>query len=912
MFETITRTMRKVFGDANERELKRLQPLVQRINERESAMQAMSDEQLAAQSVVFREKLAQGASLDDILVDTFAVVREVGRRTMGMRHYDCQLIGGMTIHQGRIAEMRTGEGKTLVATLPATLNALAGKGVHLITVNDYLAERDAEWMSQIYRFLGLEVGVILSNDRDPGRKRAAYAADITYGTNNEFGFDYLRDNMKFRKEEYVQRGHAYAIIDEVDSVLIDEARTPLIISGPAQGDVSLYVVVDAVVPLLQVDRDFTLDEKARNTALTEEGIARVEERLGIDNLYDPQHIEALHHVTQSLKAHHLFKRDRDYVVEGGEVVIVDEQRGRKMYGRRWSDGLHQAVEAKEKVEVQPESQTYATITYQNYFRMYDKLSGMTGTAVTEAGEFAEIYDLDVTVIPTNKPIARLDAEDVVYKNQRGKFRAVVEEIKAVNTRGQPILVGTTSVEKSHQLSQMLAAAGVPHEVLNAKQHEREAHVVAQAGRFGAVTISTNMAGRGTDIKLGGNPEELAGTEFDEEADPEGFAAAVERWRPICEEEAAKVLSAGGLHIIGTERHESRRVDNQLRGRSGRQGDPGSSRFYVALDDRLMRRFGSDRIVVWMERMGLQDDEAIEQRMVTRAIEGAQKKVEAHNFNIRKDLLEYDDVMNDQRRGVYDLRRRAIEGDGVVEMIDEAVENICNDIMDDYCEEGLNPEHWNLDGIRGNLERVFGTTWDDGDDVIRDLARAELDQRLRGSARAAIAAKQEDLGDDAYAQVARMLLLQLTDSLWKDHLLALDRLRQGVGVRGFGQRNPLLEYKREAFQMYLMMSAQRDEDVVTKLLRAEVRAEAPAAAAPGPSPATGPMDLDAIRARMAASSQSAAPPAPAAPARPAAGEEARAFAAEHGVSRNDPCPCGSGQKFKKCCGGKAAAPPANPA
>ena len=909
MFDAITQAVKRVFGDANEREVKRIRPLVAQISAREDAMKALSDADLAAQTARFRERLDQGATLDDLLVDAFATVREVGRRTMRMRHYDCQMIGGIVIHQGRIAEMRTGEGKTLVATLPAYLNALAGKGVHLITVNDYLAERDAAWMSPIYRFLGLEIGTILSSDRNSASKRQAYQADITYGTNNEFGFDYLRDNMKFRLDEYVQRGHPFAILDEVDSILIDEARTPLIISGPAGGSVDLYVVVDAVIPLLQVDQDFSLDEKSRNVTLTEEGIARVEDRLGLDNLYDPQNIEVLHHVTQALKAHHLFKRDRDYVVEGGEIVIVDEHTGRKMHGRRWSDGLHQAVEAKEKVEVQPESQTYATITYQNYFRMYDKLAGMTGTALTEAAEFAEIYNLDVVVIPTNKPIARVDHEDIIYKNQRGKFAAVVEEIREVHGRGQPILVGTTSVEKSNQLSQLLQASGVRHEVLNAKQHEREAHIVAQAGRLGSVTISTNMAGRGTDIKLGGNPEELAAGEVDPHGDPDAFAAALATWTARCTEEADKVRAVGGLHIIGTERHESRRVDNQLRGRSGRQGDPGSSRFYVALDDPLMRMFGSERMVVWMERMGMRDDEAIEQRMVTNAIEGAQKKVEAHNFNIRKNLLEYDDVMNYQRKGVYDLRRAALEGDGIDRMVEQATDNIVNDIVDDYCEEGLNPEHWNVTGIRENLERVFGITWEDSDDAIRDLARAELEQRLRREAHGAVTAKREALEatrEGAFGEVGRMLVLRLTDALWKDHLLALDRLRQGVSVRGYGQRNPLLEYKREAYQMYLMMSAARDEQLVTQLIRAEIRAEAPPAEPVARAAGAQPVGLADIQARLAAM-RGAQAPAPAAPAGPpAAGAEARAFAEAHGIGRNDPCPCGSGRKFKKCCGARDAA------
>ncbi|MGC6514400.1 MAG: preprotein translocase subunit SecA [Myxococcota bacterium] len=899
MFESFNSAVKWMFGDANSRELKKLAPMVSTINGLESAMKAMSDEQLAAQTAVFKQKIENGAPLDELLPEVFATVREVSVRTMGMRHYDCQLIGGMVIHSGRIAEMKTGEGKTLASTLPTYLNALSGKGVHLVTVNDYLAARDAEWMSPIYDFLGMNVGVILSGQRDSRAKREAYAADITYGTNNEFGFDYLRDNMKFSIEDYVQRGHNFAIVDEIDSILIDEARTPLIISGPANIPVDLYNVVDAVIPMLQRDIDFVLDEKARNVTLTEEGISRVEDRLGVDNLYDPQNLEVLHHSMQSLKAHHLFKRDRDYMVRAGEVIIVDEFTGRTMPGRRWSDGLHQAVEAKEKVEIQPESQTYATVTYQNYFRMYDKLAGMTGTAETEAAEFAGIYDLDVVIIPTNKPIARQDHDDVVYKNQTGKFNAVLEDIRECHQRGQPVLVGTTSVEKSEIVSRLLKQAKIPHEVLNAKQHDREADIVAQAGRLGAVTISTNMAGRGTDIKLGGNPEAMAASEADPESDAEGYAAALGRFEPQCREERQKVLEAGGLHIIGTERHESRRVDNQLRGRSGRQGDPGSSRFYLGLDDQLFRVFGSDRFTVWMERMGLRDDEAIEHRWITGAIENAQKKVEGYHFNIRKNLLEYDDVMNYQRKGIYDLRRRALAGEGVREMLNESLENVVNDVMDDFCGEGLRPEHWNIRGIRDNIRRVFGLEWAEEDDALRDLSRVEIKNRITTEANDRVSEKAEAMGEEVFDQVSRMMILRLTDDLWKDHLLAIQRLRQSVGLRGYGQRNPLLEYKREAYQMYLMMSATRDEAVMTRVLLAEVRAEPEAA--PAATPERPKLNFPSLPAVSAP----AEPAPPAAPARPQKGEEARAFAAEHGVQRNDPCPCGSGHKFKKCCGSKKA-------
>jgi len=922
MFEAITGAVKRVFGDANQRQLKKLNPRVALVRELEPKMKALSDAQLAAKTAEFRQKLDNGASLDDLLVESFAVAREAAVRTLGMRHYDCQVLGGIVLHQGKIGEMKTGEGKTLVATLPLYLNGLEGKGAHLITVNDYLAERDAEWMAPVYNFLGLEVGKILSKDRGPEATRikaAAYAADITYGTNNEFGFDYLRDNMKFRLEDFVQRGHRFAIVDEVDSILIDEARTPLIISGPMSSSTDLYSIVDAVIPLLQKEIHFTLDEKGKSVTLTDEGITKVEQKLGVDNLYDTQNMEVLHHVSQSLKAHHLFKRDRDYVVRDNDVVIVDEFTGRLMHGRRWSDGLHQAVEAKEKVPIQEESQTYATVTYQNYFRMYDKLAGMTGTAATEAAEFASIYDLDTLIIPTNEPIARLDQDDIVYKTQMEKFRAVVEDIKERNAHGQPILVGTTSVEKSEIVSKLLKRTGISHEVLNAKNHAREAHIVAQAGRLGSVTISTNMAGRGTDIKLGGNPEEMALEHLDPEVEPDAFAARVTELESQCLAERDKVLEAGGLHIVGTERHESRRVDNQLRGRSGRQGDPGSSRFYLSLEDDLLRIFGSDKITVWMERMGLQDDEPIEHRWITSSIENAQKKVEGFHFNSRKNLLEYDDVMNYQRNGVYDLRKRALEGDGIEDMVQESVDNTVEDIMDDYCDEGLHPEHWNLGGIRDNARRVFGIEFEESDEQLRDYARDEIKQRLLSEATGKVHEKRESLGDEVFREIGRMLILQLADQLWKDHLLAMDRLRQGVGLRGYGQRNPLLEYKREAFHMFLMMSAMRDEMVLTRLIRAEIAPAQAAAAMPTKGMARNvasgglesresrapgaqrPMVSAASAAAAAASApRPTAPATPSAPVRPKKGIEAFEFAAEHDVKRNDPCPCGSGKKFKKCC------------
>ena len=916
MLEKLTTTLG--IANSNDREIRRLQPVVARINDLEKPYEALTIEQLRGKTAEFRMRLDQGASTDDLLIDAFATVREVSKRILGMRHYDVQLIGGQVMHAGRIAEMRTGEGKTLSATLPVYLNALEEKGVHVVTVNDYLASRDADWMGQIYRFLGMSVGKILSGERNDRVKRDAYMADITYGTNNEFGFDYLRDNMKYSLDAYVQRGHHYAIVDEIDSILIDEARTPLIISGPAESSVDLYYVVDAVIPQLQDDVDFVRDEKSKNVTLTEGGIRKVEDRLGLDNLYDDRNMLVLHHVMQSLKAHHMYKRDKDYVVRGGKVTIVDEFTGRLMSGRRWSDGLHQAVEAKEKVQVEAESQVYATITFQNLFRMYSKLSGMTGTAETEAPEFAGIYDLDVVVIPTNRPIARDDQEDVVYKTQMEKFRAVIEEIKVLHAKGQPILVGTTSVEKSEIVHQLLKRAKIPHEVLNAKNHAREALIVAQAGRLGALTISTNMAGRGTDIKLGGNPDEMAKAEIDPEVDPEGYEELAARYRVQCAEEQKKVLAAGGLHIIGTERHESRRIDNQLRGRSGRQGDPGSSHFFLSLEDDLLRMFGSDKITVWMERMGLKDDEPIEHRWITKALENAQRKVEGHNYQVRKNLLEYDDVMNYQRKGVYDLRRKALAGEGIEEMLFESAENVVTDIVDECAQEGVNPEQWLVSDIRERATKVFGIVIDESDEEFRDQSRAEVHARLLDEASARLRAKLEELGEEVGLEMGRMLLLQLTDSLWKDHLLAMDRLRQGVGIRGYGQRNPLLEYKREAFHMFLLMSATRDETLLQRILEAEPELAEAAAANPTKQMARRLVSGDLGKQIQESRDTAAAPPPlavpepprpkQAAPARrPNPGEEAREFAFVNQVRRNDPCPCGSGNKFKKCCYDKSWEP-----
>jgi preprotein translocase subunit SecA len=916
MFKAISGITKRFFGNANERELNKLLPLVEEVNALESSIQALNDDQLRAKTAEFRGRIEAGESVDDLLPEAFAVVREVGWRVLSMRHFDCQLLGGIVLHKGMIAEMKTGEGKTLVATLPVYLNALSGKGAHVVTVNDYLAERDANWMRPIYEFLDMTVGVILQGERDEKVKQAAYGCDITYGTNNEFGFDYLRDNMKFSFDQMVQRGHNFAIIDEVDSILIDEARTPLIISGPMRSSIDTYTLTDSVIPLLQEEIDFVVDEKAKGVNLTDEGIGKVERKLGIDNLYDPQNMEVLHHVSQSLKAHHIFKRDRDYVVRENKVVIVDEFTGRLMHGRRWSDGLHQAVEAKEKVRVEQESQVYATITFQNLFRMYDKLSGMTGTADTEAAEFADIYDLDTRVIPTNKPLARDDQEDIVYRTQVEKFRAVTDQILECHKAGQPVLVGTTSVEKSEIVARSLEKAGVPHEILNAKNHSREAIIVAQAGRLKSVTISTNMAGRGTDIKLGGNPEELTKEEvghavWDEavlpgmtgpnpETHPD-LSEVFARYVGECDAECEKVKDVGGLFIVGTERHESRRVDNQLRGRAGRQGDVGGSRFYLSLEDDLMRMFGSEKMTTWMERMGIEDDEPIVHHWISSAIANAQKKVEGYNFNIRKNLLEYDDVMNYQRKGVYEIRRRALKGEDMWEMAAESLQSVVQDIMDDFLEEGR-PEHWNLDGLRGNMERVFGLRWDDDDDEsLRDHSRHELIERLTEEATAVLEAKREDLSEKAFDEVAQMLFLQFTDNLWKDHLLALDRLRQGVGLRGYGQRNPLLEYKREALQMYMMMSAMRDEEVLKRLLRVELQTEAPVAETPAAAPAAASLG-DALSGASAAIGDVVATPEPVEePTRPAKGKEARDYALANKIRRNDPCPCGSGKKLKKCCG-----------
>ena len=927
MFGRVESVFKKVFGSSNDRTLKKMRPTVAAILDLEPAMKARSDEELAGMTALFKQRLENGEPLDDLLVEVYACVREVSVRVLGMRHYDVQMMGGMVLHEGKVAEMKTGEGKTLCATLPLYLNALEGKGAHLVTVNDYLAKRDGEWMGGIYAFLGMSTGSILSGERNDRVKREAYGSDITYGTNNEFGFDYLRDNMKFRAEDYAQRGHRFGIVDEVDSILIDEARTPLIISGPTNDSVDKYFVIDQVVPLLQDELDYLVDEKGRSVHLTDAGVDKVETKLGIDNLYDPHNMEILHHVNQALKAHTVFKRDKDYVVREGKVVIVDEHTGRLMHGRRWSDGLHQAVEAKEKLRIENESQTYATITFQNLFRMYDKLAGMTGTAETEAPELANIYDLEVVVVPTNEPLIRDDEDDIVYRTQEEKFEMVLRDIVDCNERGQPVLVGTTSVEKSELVARMLKRRKIEHQTLNAKQHAREGHVVAQAGRLGSVTISTNMAGRGTDIKLGGNPEELA-KDMVEEGDSEAYTAKLAELEAACAEERLRVLEAGGLRIIGTERHESRRIDNQLRGRAGRQGDPGSSKFFLSLEDDLLRIFGTDKMMAFMDKMGMRDEEPIQHPWISKSIENAQKKVEGHHFNIRKNLLEYDDVLNQQRKLVYDLRRRILTGDGdeLREITLEAFEGVVEDMLDDCVQEGVHPEEWDIKGFREKCLSAFGYSFEEDDDAIRDFAHVELRDRMMGVGTAAYEAKEKELGESCH-QIERMLLLQFTDQLWKDHLLAMDRLRDGIGLRGYGQRNPLLEYKKEGFNMFMMMTALRDESVVSRLLRVQLTTEAEDAAGRGDKRtarqvAQGALEQKAVpkapalppglsAEQNAAAAKAAAPATPIQRKAPDAGEPARLFAAQAGLRRNDPCPCGSGSKYKKCCyqsGWKAPVPP----
>jgi len=808
----------KLFGTKNERDLKKLRPYVSAINALEPSIQKLTDAQLQAKTAEFKEKLSQGASLEDILIESFAVVREVARRTINMRHFDVQLMGGIVLHQGKIAEMKTGEGKTLVATLPAYLNALEGKGVHIVTVNDYLAKRDAAWMGPIYNFLGLSVGVIQHEMLDADRQKA-YHCDITYGTNNEFGFDYLRDNMKFRLEDMVQRGHHYAIVDEVDSILIDEARTPLIISGPTDESTDLYFRIDNFVRRLRPERHFKVDEKTRTVALLEEGVAEAEKFFRVPNLYDLAHMDLVHHINQALKAHHLFKRDVDYMVKDGKVIIVDEFTGRLMPGRRYSDGLHQALEAKERVRVEQEYQTLASVTFQNYFRMYKKLAGMTGTAATEATEFLAIYNLDVVEIPTNRPLIRYEYPDVIYRTAKEKWEAVVEEIIKAHEQGRPVLVGTTSIEKSEHLSNILRKRGIKHVVLNAKYHEQEARIIAQAGRVGAVTIATNMAGRGVDILLGGNPEFLAKENLrkagidPEKASPEELAKAVEEAKKITEEEHKKVVSLDGLYVVGTERHESRRIDNQLRGRAGRQGDPGASKFFLSLEDDLMRIFGSDRISGLMARIGMAEGVPIEHRMVTRAIERAQKQVEAQNFSIRKHLLEYDDVMNKQRETIYRMRREILEGKEMKAYIQEVVENLVDWLLDTHANKDKHPEDWDREALRGAIGSQFGLDIETLGINWEEITYDELRQKILDALTLKYEEKERLLTPPRMREFERIILLQVIDSQWKDHLLGMDYLREGIGLRGYGQRDPLVEYKKESFDMFQAMLDRIEEETI---------------------------------------------------------------------------------------------------
>jgi preprotein translocase subunit SecA len=992
MLETI---LAKVVGTQNERELKRLRPLVAEVNGLEAQITSLSEEQLRAKTVEFRDRIANSETLDDLLVEAFAVVREAGRRVLNMRHFDVQLIGGAVLHKGKIAEMKTGEGKTLVATLPAYLNALGGKGVHIVTVNDYLARRDSEWMGKIYRYLGMTVGVI-QHDLNDSERQVAYGADITYGTNNEFGFDYLRDNMKFELAHYVQRGHNFAIVDEVDSILIDEARTPLIISGPAEESTDLYYEVDRIVPRLKAgavvqgdtkaeDRealeatgDYIVDEKHKTVTLTENGMAKAEEllahRLAPGGLYDPANMPLLHHVNQGLRAHVIFKRDVDYMVKDGEVVIVDEFTGRLMPGRRWSDGLHQAVEAKEKVKIERENQTLATVTFQNYFRKYAKLAGMTGTADTEAEEFAKIYNLDVMVMPTNRVLRRVENPDLVYRTEREKWDAIVTEIIDEHQKGRPVLVGTVSIEKSEKLSTLLDRRGLKrgtttgggadkHVVLNAKYHAQEAEYVAQAGRKGSVTIATNMAGRGTDILLGGNAEFMARQQClaEEIATrlPKGEERFVEdeefvyfyhldaffrvpkpdyeriflHFKTQCDAEHDDVVAISGLHILATERHEARRIDNQLRGRAGRQGDPGSSRFYLSLEDDLMRIFGSDRISGLMQKLGMEEGVPIEHGMVSRAIERAQKQVEAQNFSVRKHLLEYDDVMNKQRENIYALRRQVL--DGKIKIVDEdeqeeeldtrqylmtLAEDMLDSIVETYAPRDADFEEWDIDALKREVTRVFGV--DTTAANFADRTADEIHDTLWAEILRSYDDKEKIVGRDVLQRVERDIMLQIVDAQWKDHLYSLDHLKEGIGLRGYGQRDPLVEYKKESFELFQAMKERVDEEIVRYLwwLRPILGDESAGVPAPRrPAPRRQPLIMNDPKEESGSSSIFGAPRSPApntrAPARSSGAQQPPRVGGDDApvkqirreepkVGRNDPCPCGSGKKYKKCHGAAA--------
>ena len=994
--QILDRVVARFIGTKHERDVKKLQPLIASINAREAEMKALSDEDLKLRFAelkaqvqerlkdadpaepTFRELMQQ--ALEPAIVPAFALVREAGWRFLNMRHFDVQLIGGMVLHEGKIAEMKTGEGKTLVATLPACLNALAGRGVHIVTVNDYLARRDAEWMSPLYRALGLSVGVIV-HDLDDQQRRAAYHADITYGTNNEFGFDYLRDNMKYDLANCVQRGHHFAIVDEVDSILIDEARTPLIISGPSEESTDKYAKIDKIIPKLIQDIDYTIDEKHRTATLTEEGVSKTERLLGLGNLYDPAHMESIHHVYQALRAHTLYKNDVDYVIKNGEVIIVDEFTGRQMPGRRWSDGLHQAVEAKEGVKIERENQTLATITFQNYFRMYKKLAGMTGTAETEAAEFSKIYNLDVVVIPTNRNLIRKEHPDIVYRTEKEKFTAVVNGImqeddsfangiRHYHERGQPVLVGTISIEKSETIAALLKAAKIPHEVLNAKQHERESRIVAQAGRKGAVTVATNMAGRGTDILLGGNPEQMTRDYFlkNKMAMPYAAAPAViaavdgagngtaapvapmvlfqhegkifqvpaDQWKPVynqfaeqCKAEHDEVVALGGLHILGTERHEARRIDNQLRGRAGRQGDPGSSRFFLSLEDDLMRIFGGERVKALMFRLGMTEGVPIESGLISRRIENAQKSVEAQNFDARKHLLEYDDVMNKQRETIYGIRRSALEGKDQRDYVLGIAEDVARELVNTFCPREQHPDQWNTTQFLAEMNAQFGIDAKAAGADPGTLTHDALSDAAAEAVSTRYAEKETQFGADLMRWLERRIILDVVDSQWKDHLLSLDHLKEGIGLRGYGQKDPLVEFKKEAFTLFEDMMARIDNETVRYLFHIQVQqGEPPQQLEQRPEP---PRPAEAGCAerhgqRRCASlfgttpdSQSSTPQHLPSVAReierkqarqqrdlqyqtgPAQAEAPKPVRAAAKVGRNDPCPCGSGKKYKKCHG-----------
>jgi len=902
------RLLNILFGSKNERELKALKPRVDKINELEASLQPLDDQGLCEKTQAFKKRLEAGETLDDLLPEAFAVCREMSKRRLGMRHFDVQLIGGMVLHQGRITEMRTGEGKTLVATLPIYLNALEGRGVHLVTVNDYLAKRDAQWMGPLYHGLGLSIGIIQHDasflfdptydapDKRlqylrPCSRQEAYAADITYGTNNEFGFDYLRDNLIVTDlRQAVQRELNFAIVDEVDSILIDEARTPLIISGPAEQSTDLYHQVNRIIPQLKKEEDYTVEEKTKTVTLTEDGNAHVERLLGLENLYDLRHLNMVHHVIKALQAHVLYRRDVEYVVKDGEVIIVDEFTGRLMPGRRWSDGLHQAVEAKEGVKIANENQTLASVTFQNYFRMYNKLGGMTGTADTEAPEFAKIYNLEVNVIPTNRPMIRTDHPDVVYRTEKEKFQAIADEIKEYSEKGQPVLIGTISIEKSERLSTLLKHRGVKHHVLNAKFHEKEAEIIAQAGQKGAVTIATNMAGRGTDILLGGNAEALFKQQViyrGEELTEDEQAKAFESIKAACEANKKEVLALGGLHIVGTERHESRRIDNQLRGRAGRQGDPGSSRFFLSLEDDLLRIFASERVSNLMLKLGMEEGVPIEHRMVTKSIENAQKKVEAHNFEIRKHLLEYDDVMNKQREVIYKHRQAVLNATDVTEDIFNMIEQTGEGLLDTFCPEDQYAEEWDLKGLAEVIQGQYGLDIihpDEIKDMGRDGLKDEVIEKLKKAYQAKIQYLTEDQGAtlELVHYVERTILLQMIDQHWKDHLWGMDQMKDGIGLRGYGQKDPLAEYKREGYDMFAAMMGRIKSDTLERLFKFQlVRGERPEAEPEAPK---------LPQLNLNRGGESAAAP-----------QQRTVQRAEEKVGRNDPCPCGSGKKYKKCHG-----------